>query len=177
MIITINIVIIIIILHESSKSISFVQWTRFPRQRIPWPVGSITADSTLVLFASPSRTQHNTHCIARKCRRRRHSVEWIYFIFPPSKTTTIVVYATTAINLCIIYLCVWVYMSVLCTIIAVVVARKCFPSCLFAKKHHQQRTRVAIEEKKERGSDEKKKNNKNKKAYGKHVAYTLRFTL
>lgn len=110
MIITINIVIIIIILHESSKSISFVQWTRFPRQRIPWPVGSITADSTLVLFASPSRTQHNTHCIARKCRRRRHSVEWIYFIFPPSKTTTIVVYATTAINLCIIYLCVWVYL-------------------------------------------------------------------
>lgn len=133
MIITTTIVIIIIILHEFSKSISFMQWTRFPRQRIhgPW----VPPQLIQPWFCLHPPTQHNTHCIARKCRRR-HSVEWIYFIFPPSKTTTIVVYATTAINLYIIYLCVWVYMCVLCTITAVVVARKCFLSCLFAKKHH-----------------------------------------
>lgn len=72
---------------------------------------------------------------------------------------------------------IFVYMCVLCTITAVVVARKCFPSCLFAKKHHQQRTRIAIEEKKERGSDEKKNNNKNKKSLRKtcrlHIAFHI----
>lgn len=57
------VIIIIIILHAFSK-IDFVRAasTIIPTSKDFWPVGSVTADSTPVLFAPPTPTAHtHTH--------------------------------------------------------------------------------------------------------------------
>jgi hypothetical protein len=60
MIITITIVIIIIILNEFSE-IDFVRTvSTVPASKDSWPVGSITADSTPVLFAPPPQLTYTT---------------------------------------------------------------------------------------------------------------------